>query len=439
MSDTLAPSSDSPTTIDQVEAFLREVAGRCALEPVRDGPGAPKVLPALCLWTGLVVCVLRGMQYQRDLWRLLHHGGFWDYPRFPISDEAVYDRLARDGVEPLLTVFAQVSTLLATRLAPYAATTLAPFASMVVALDETTLDRVAQRLPVVRGLPRRERLGGALAGVFDLRLQQWCRIDYRPNWDQNEKVLARSLIACLPPGSLILADLGYFAFAWFDDLSAAGHYWISRVRAKTSMRVVHTLYQDAAHGTLDQLVFLGAYRADRAERVVRLVQFRVGHTTYRYLTNVTDPHLLSLEEIARLYARRWDIELAINLVKTHLGLHLLWSAKPVVIEQQVVAALIIAQCLQALRLEIAGRAGVDPFEVSLALLVRYLPQFARRGIDPVDAFLMNAREVGFIRPSTRTVIQAPSIPLQEYQLPPPDLVLTRSSRYANRKCSSRHA
>ena len=68
-----------------------------------------------------------------------------------------------------------------------------------------------------------------------------------------------------------------------------------------------------------------------------------------------DPTVLSPHEIARLYARRWDFELAVKLVKRHLGLPLLWSAKPVVVQQQVWATLCIAQIVHALQLEIAGR------------------------------------------------------------------------------------
>ena len=137
---------------------------------------------------------------------------------------------------------------------------------------------------------------------------------------------------------------------------------------------------------MDGLVWLGAHRADRAKHAVRLVQFRVG-PHHRYLTNVLDPQLFSLPDIARLYARRWDIELAFKLVKRELRLHLLWSAKPVVIQQQLWATLIIAQVLQALRLEIAGRAGVDPFDVSMPLLVQGLRRSAREGQDPI-AFLV---------------------------------------------------
>jgi hypothetical protein len=35
----------------------------------------------------------------------------------------------------------------------------------------------------------------------------------------------------------------------------------------------------------------------------------VGSSTHTYLTNVLDPTILPLHEIARLYARRWDIEM----------------------------------------------------------------------------------------------------------------------------------
>ena len=47
-------------------------------------------------------------------------------------------------------------------------------------------------------------------------------------------VAAPDLVAELPAGALVLADLGYFSFPWFDDLTDAGHYWISRMRNPTS-------------------------------------------------------------------------------------------------------------------------------------------------------------------------------------------------------------
>ena len=440
MSSILASSSSCEQTTDQIEQFIGEMVA--AFEPEdAQAPGKrgrPRIVPALCLWTGVLLCVLRGMHHQRAVWRLLTQGSLWFYPRFAVTDDAIYKRLERDGTEPMEHLLSQITQVLRERLTPYAQDTLAPFATEVFALDETTLDKLARRLPALRGLPPDDPrlLGGTLTGLFDVRRQLWHRVRYRTEWQQNEKVVAREMVEALPPGSLILADLGYFGFAWFDHLTDAGTHWISRLRSKTSYEVIHTFYHRGE--TFDGIIWLGKYRADRAKHAVRLIEFRVGATLHRYITNVRDPRLLTPHMAAELYLRRWDFELAVNTGKTYLGLHLLWSAKPVVIELQMLAVIIIAQILQALRLEVAGRAGVDPFEVSLPLLIEYLPQFAARGRDPVESFLTNAREVGFIRPSSRTRIQAPDILVQELIPLPPDLVLEHTPRYAQRNCGPSH-
>jgi hypothetical protein len=197
-------------------------------------------------------------------------------------------------------------------------------------------------------------LVGTLAGLFDLRAPQWLRIQFRDDVLANCKVGVLLLLDGVAPGSLILADLGYFSFPWFDYLTNQGYWWISRLRERTSLRVAHVFSQ---HGeTLDALIWLGAHRADRPAHLVRLVQFRHGAHLHRYLTNVTDPRMLSLLDIARLYARRWDSELAFKLLKRELGLHLWWAATPVLVLQQLVAALILAHVLHALQLEIAAQA-----------------------------------------------------------------------------------
>jgi hypothetical protein len=422
--------------IGDVEAFLRDAIQR--LEPetatLQRQPGRPRILPALCLWAGLLVCVLTGFSSQLALWRLLSACGLWAYPRFAVSDQAVYKRLAAAGTAGLEHLFSQVSVLLRERLAPYRDQALIPWAAEVFALDATTLDSVARKLPALREVPLGDHrlLPGKLAGLYDIRRQQWWRIQPIGEPHQNDKVVAAQMVANLPTGSLILADLGYFAFAWFDGLTDGGYHWLSRLRSKTSYETRHVFYQDA--GVVDALVWLGAYRADRAAHAVRLVSLRLGDKTYQYITNVLDPLRLTPLDMVRLYGRRWDIEMAINLVKTHLKLHLLWSAKTVVILQQMWAALIIAQILQALHLEIAGRAGVETAEVSMALLVQYLPYFAQQGQDPIAFFVEHGRAAHFIRPSRRIQYQAPYVPPDQIRPLPPDLLLLRTPRYAQRKC-----
>ena len=226
-----------------------------------------------------------------------------------------------------------------------------------------------------------------------------------------------------------MADLGYFGFAWVDWLTDRGCHWLSRLRAKTSYKVIHVFYK--RDDVFDGIVWLGAHRADRAKHAVRLVTFRQGKTLRRYITNVLEPRTFPIASMAEVYARRWDIEMALALVKQHLKLRLLWSAKRVVILQQIWATLIISQVLQSMRLEIAHKAGVDPFEVSIGLLVQY----AYEGRDPVKIFVERGRKLGFIRPSRRTRIRARGMRVEEILPAPPGLALIRTTRYANRKCS----
>jgi hypothetical protein len=435
-------AQDREALLDRVEAVVERVLRDLepdAAEARRPGPGRPRILPAFALWGGVLVCVLRGMTSQRAIWRLLTARRLWHYPRFALSDQAVYKRLAEENTGPLESVFAAVSHLLAVRVARWAARDLAPFATGVVAIDETALDQVARTLPALRDVPNGDDalLPGKLAAVVDLRGQQFRRVEHIPNPRQNEKVAARDLLAGLAEGTLVLADLGYFGFKWFDDLTDRGFWWVSKLRAKASLEVIPVHYR--RDGTLDAVVWLGKHRADRAKHAVRLIQFRQGSVLHRYLTNVLDPRVLPPAEAARLYARRWDVELAFKLVKRHLKLHLLWSAKPGVVLHRVWAALTIAQVVQALRVEIAGEAGVDPFEVSVPLLVEYLPLLLEQGEDPVAFFVAEGRRLAFIRPSSRTTVQAPALPPHEVVPRPPGLVLLRDPRYAGKDCGPRAA
>ena len=95
---------------------------------------------------------------------------------------------------------------------------LAPFATGVYALDEMTLDAVKKRLPSLRQIVGAV-LPGKVSSLFDVRAQLWKQVMFQAEAHQNEKVAARDMLKYVPHGSLILADMGYFAFAWFDELT----------------------------------------------------------------------------------------------------------------------------------------------------------------------------------------------------------------------------
>ncbi len=415
---------------DAIEATLGDLIPRLSPDP--NPRGRPEILPGALLWTAMLVCIVRKTDSQQAIWRLLSQAGLWDFPQVPVSAEAVRIRLARSGPEVMQEMFTQITAELAVQSAEDA--TLAPWASGVYAIDESTLDGVARTLPTLRGVPAGDDrlLPGKLITAFDVRAQQFHTVQTTELPRQNEKVVARDVVATLPAQSLILADLGYFSFEWFDALTEADYRYVSKLRERTSTTTAHVL---SAHGTLrDELVWLGAYRADQAKHLVRRIQVPVGKNTQVYLTTVLDPHRLSVADVVRLYARRWDIELAFKTVKRDLGLHLLWSAKWELILTQLWGVLVIAQIAASLRAQIATRVGIDVFDVSLTLLLRDLPYLLRDGDGDLIERLAALPVVkgGYLRPSRRIRHTVPDdLPVTP---PPDDLVRTRTPRDAGRRC-----
>jgi hypothetical protein len=170
---------------------------------------------------------------------------------------------------------------------------------------------------------------------------------------------------------------------------------------------------------------------------VRQVQFCQGGQLQQYFTNVCNPTILPLSEIARLYARRWDIELAFLTLKRELGLHLIWSSKPVVVLAQVWACLIIAQVLQAIRMEIALQADRDVFEVSFSLLLEALPHYDLQGRDGIAQCVRQGQRLGILRPSTRLRIQTPEIAPEQLIPLPKETVLCRQPCYSYKSPSQK--
>lgn len=416
-------------TLASVENFLRETIQQFGPLKQDNRLGRKRILPELALWSGLFVCILHKKFHQNDIWRLLTQECFWDSQLYDIGDQAVYKRLDKKN-DALPLFFDHVSALLRERLQPYALR-LAPAFSQVYAIDATKLEGVKRLLPSLRDLTSSELLAGQIHGAFDLRLQQWARILRVDQPAQNEKVTFFELSRSLQEGSLLLFDRGYFSFPLFDQLTDSGYFWITRQREKSSFEVLHTYYEEGQ--TRDALVWLGKYNADKAKHAVRLLDFELGNTRYSYITNVTDPNILSLREVAELYMRRWDIEMAFRTLKQYLGLHFLNSSKGEVLWHQIWATLTIAQVIQGLRLEIASKAEADVFDVSMELLCKIAPALAKNGRDPVQEIVMRGRFAKIIRPSRRTKNKAPDIPLSKYNLDIKVKSLERKPRYAGKK------
>ena len=408
-------------------------------QPVKRGKPPELTLPHLCL--GLFVGVFCGATGFTDIWRWLVTEPLGGFPKLSITDDAVRKAVQRWGPQTFANLYTHLCDALPQVKISQTTTGLATFATEIVALDESTLDAIHRHRKQVRHLDPGGNglLAGKIAGLYDVRRQRWSRLQFRADALAHCANDLQALVQGLPVGSLILEDLGYFGFPWFDWLTDAGYYFVSRLKEKVTYQMVHTFVQDEAQGYLDAIVWLGTHRSDRAAHAVRLIQFRKGNRTFSYITNVLDPGMLPMHEIVQLYARRWDIELIFLLLKEHFGLHIWWSSKQDLMLCQLWIALILAHLLTRLRFQVAEAASTSFFNISIPVLMDLLRRFSQTSIPLVSRLAREGRFLKLIRQNSRIKPDVPHLCLIDITPLPPDLTLLRTARYAHRNPHPRTA
>jgi Transposase DDE domain len=165
-------------------------------------------------------------------------------------------------------------------------------------------------------------LAGHLGAVCDLATHLPAKLWWAADPATNDKAFIPELLEWLQPDSLLVFDLGSFAFPFFAKLTAAQCWFVTRLRAKTSYTVERVLI-NRPH-VRDRIVHLGKYRSNPSTSSVRLGEVYVGGAWRASLTNVLDPQRLSVVDVVDLYQYRWQIETAFLLVKRLLDLAYLW-------------------------------------------------------------------------------------------------------------------
>jgi hypothetical protein len=196
-----------------------------------------------------------------------------------------------------------------------------PRFSACYALDGTILEALFRKLKALREVAQAP-FAGQLAVVCDLATRLPAKLFYTDDPGVNDKAVLPRLLAWLPCDSLVVFDLGFFAFTFFDALTAKQCWFCTRLREKTSFAVQQVLV-NRAH-VRDRIVQLGIYRSNRSSQPVRLIEIYIAGAWRQYITNVLDPQRLSIVEVVELYEYRWRIESAFLLVKRLLDLAYLW-------------------------------------------------------------------------------------------------------------------
>jgi len=185
------------------------------------------------------------------------------------------------------------------------------------ALDGSTLEALSRKLEALREHPDAP-LAGHIVTAVDLLTHLPAAVWWADDPSSNDKALLPQVKPWLQASSLLVFDLGYFAFTWFDDLTDSQVSFVTRLRAKTNCKVQASLQLHPQ--VRDQIVLLGTYRSNPCRHPVRKIDVFVDGDWRSYITNVLDPDQLSIIDVVELYEHRWHIEGAFLLVKRLLDL-----------------------------------------------------------------------------------------------------------------------
>src|SRR5260370_3043538 len=166
-----------------------------ALVPAVRRRGKPARLSARHFCLGIVLCGVEGFGSQLKLWRRLCLEPMGPFAPVYVGDQAVYNRLSR-AAAAMRAFFEQVSGWMGEQLGGLEDHRLAPWASQVLVLDESTLDAVGRWLPELRRLLPGDPglLAGRISALFDVRRQQWVRVEVWQEAVANCKQQARPLL-----------------------------------------------------------------------------------------------------------------------------------------------------------------------------------------------------------------------------------------------------
>lgn len=250
----------------------------------------------------------------------------------------------------------------------------------LVSLDGSTLDVADEREnEQVFGRPSASRGSSAYPQIrFVSLVESGTHVLFgtqMSGYATGEITLAEEVMASLRPGMLCLADRNFFGFRLWNQARARGADLLWRV--KKNLRLPkEKLLPDGSY--LSRVYASERERRHRSHAVVvRVIEYQLegvaeAEPLYRVVTTILDPIEAPARELAALYHERWEIEGALDELKTHLrGAQIVLRSKtPDLVRQEFYGLLLAHFALRGLMHEAALKVGEDPDRLSFLHAVR---------------------------------------------------------------------
>lgn len=163
----------------------------------------------------------------------------------------------------------------------------------------------------------------------------------------------------LPRGSILVFDRGYNHYATFNRLSAQGLTWVTRLRSRTVYKCLQQRPlcegQQAKGMVSDEHIVMGHHHEKNSTKVLaRLITYTDPESgkTLQFLTN---NFKLAAATVARLYRKRWQIEVLFKRLKQNYPLQYFLGESENAIRIQIWCALIADLLLNVVRKAAAAR------------------------------------------------------------------------------------
>ncbi len=192
-----------------------------------------------------------------------------------------------------------------------------------------------------------------------------------------EITLAKEAVGFLQKGMLCLADRNFYGYQLWNQARATGADLLWRLKKNVRLPREKELSDGSYLSTI--------YGSDKQRRhkrngvTVRVIEYTLegiadAEPIYRLLTTILDPDRAPAAELAALYHERWEIETALDELKTHLrGARIVLRSKtPDLVKQEFYGFIMAHFAIRGLMHEAALKGDVDPDQLSYLHAVRVI-------------------------------------------------------------------
>ncbi len=179
----------------------------------------------------------------------------------------------------------------------------------------------------------------------------------------------------LPKGSIVVFDRGYNDYTWYQELTAQGVFFVTRLKTNARYRVLSKRRITPGQGvTDDQTICLTGQKAKQCPVPLRRILYHdpVHNRDYVFLTN---NHKLSAKTIADIYKERRQIEIFFKCIKQNLKIKTFLGAS----HNAVLTQVWVAMCVYLILAFMKFMAQIN-LSISKILRLLQLNLFERRDL-----------------------------------------------------------